>query len=113
MPRAPSKCARFGCETRTTKRYCRDHAIGWQTPGASRTATAEHKAWRLAVLNRCAWRCQTRGPGCEHRASQADHIIPVAEGGQTTMENGAGICVTCHKIKSQREAAEGRRRAGV
>ena len=108
MPRAPSKCGRFGCETRTTRRYCPEHAIGWQTKGASRTATAEHKAWRLAVLNRCGWRCKTQGPGCEGRATQADHIIPVAEGGLTIMENGAGICVTCHKKKSQAEAARGR-----
>jgi len=57
------------------------------------------------VLNRCGWHCQTKGPGCERRATQADHIIPVAEGGQTTMENGAGICVTCHKIKTQAETA--------
>ena len=106
MPRAPSKCARFGCETHTTRRYCPEHAIGWQTKGAPRTA--EHKAWRLAVLNRCGWRCQTQGPGCEGRATQADHIIPVAEGGQTTLQNGAGICVTCHKKKTGAEAARGR-----
>jgi len=101
MPRPPSKCARYGCQTNTTRRYCPDHATGWRVKG---TVTPELKAWRLAVLNRCGWRCQTQGPGCQGRASQADHIIPVAEGGQTTMENGAGICVTCREIKTQAEA---------
>src|SRR5665648_99111 len=105
MPRPPSKCARYGCPTITSRRYCRDHATGWQTKG---TTTPELRAWRLAVLNRCGWRCQTQGPGCERRATQADHIIPVAEGGQTTMQNGAGICVTCHKKEFLAEAARGR-----
>lgn len=109
MPRAPRKCADFTCETRVVgQRYCPAHAVNWQTKGASRTGTTEHKVWRKAVLDRDHWRCQTRGPGCEGRATQADHIIPVAEGGQSTLANGAAICADCHKKKSRAESVRGR-----
>ncbi|MCI0438703.1 MAG: HNH endonuclease [Chloroflexi bacterium] len=63
--------------------------------------------WRKAVLQRdpVCRRCGVRP------SVTADHIIPVARGGQTAMENGQGLCDDCHKAKSQAEAAEGRRRA--
>jgi 5-methylcytosine-specific restriction enzyme A len=116
MPRAPKKCGREGCEVRVTgKRYCPAHVvIGWQTKGASRTSTTEHKAWRKAVLDRDHWWCQIRELGCTRRANNADHIVPVAFGGSAfDLSNGQAACKVCHDKKSKREATEGRRRAGV
>lgn len=109
MPRAPKKCAKDGCETRGTTRYCPGHAIHW-AKGASRTGTAEHKAWRKTVLNRDHWRCQIRGVSCLGKATQADHIVNVKAGGaEFDPANGQGVCEPCHQTKSLREAAEGRR----
>lgn len=83
------------------------------TNGASRTSTSEHKTWRRAVLQRDGHQCQLREPGCTGVATQADHKIPVAWGGNETLDNGQGACESCHQRKTKREAAEGRRRAAA
>lgn len=80
----------------------------WQNSN-SRTSTPEHRAFRRAVLERDDYTCQR----CGHhdptgRTVQADHIENVANGGATDPDNGQTLCVPCHKIKVQRESAEGR-----
>jgi 5-methylcytosine-specific restriction protein A len=111
MPRAPKKCGRTGCTERVTgQTYCAQHQpIGWKSGGRARTDTAESKAWRRAVLDRCHWRCEILGPRCQGRATQADHIRNVAAGGnEHDLANGQGACKPCHDEKTQREAAAGR-----
>lgn len=49
--------------------------------------------------------CQTN-PSIE-----VDHKIPLSEGGSRTGSNLRGVCGPCHRVKTQREAARGRRRA--
>lgn len=113
MPRAPKKCARDGCETRGTGRYCPEHQVRWKQ-GPSRTSTPEHAAWRKAVLDRDHWWCRIQGPGCTGRANHADHITAVAFGGaEFDLTNGQAACPTCHLAKSLAEATEGRRRAAL
>lgn len=111
MPRAPKQCAK--CDTRVIgKPYCKTHTpIDWPT-GNSRTATAEHKAWRKQVLARAKGVCQIHGTTCTYRATEADHILPVAEGGTTTLDNGQAACPPCHRRKTLIEAKRGKQRAG-
>ena len=112
MPRAPKKCASVDCETRVRgKAYCPEHTpINW--PGGTRASTTAHKAWRKRVLAKARGVCQIRGPGCTVRALEADHIIPIAEGGaEHDDSNGQAVCVACHRAKTQAEAARGRRRS--
>ncbi len=46
------------------------------------------------------------------RASEVrDHIVPLAEGGSDTEDNVRGICVDCHKVKTQQESQRGQARA--
>lgn len=40
----------------------------------------------------------------------ADHIVPKAEGGTDERSNYQGLCEPCHRRKTAREAARGRRR---
>ncbi|WP_363319497.1 HNH endonuclease [Leifsonia williamsii] len=112
MPRAPRKCPTPGCENRiTNQRYCYEHTpINWAY-GTDRTNTPLHREWRAAVLQRCGGRCEIRGPKCTGKATEADHITPVAEGGTYTLSNGQGACTTCHAAKTKQEAARGRTRA--
>ena len=113
MPRAPKACACDGCETRIIGRtYCESHTpVNWGRQGATRTGTAQHKAWRRAVLDRDHWRCQLRGPRCTRKATEADHIINVANGGaEFDLNNGQAVCKTCHGEKTQSEAAQALRR---
>ena len=84
---------------------------GWTSGGRSRTDTAEARAWREAVLDRCGRQCEIRGSRCAGRATQADHIVPVAEGGgEYDLDNGQGACDPCHAEKTHAEAARGRAR---
>jgi 5-methylcytosine-specific restriction enzyme A len=65
-----------------------------------------------ACFRRDEWTCVGCGFVGEPNAGQlqADHIIPRAEGGVDTLENLATLCVSCHGIKTQQEAARGRQR---
>jgi 5-methylcytosine-specific restriction protein A len=40
-------------------------------------------------------------------STQADHIVPLAEGGADHESNMQGVCMVCHKAKTQVEAAQG------
>lgn len=66
---------------------------------------------RRRILNRDHHTCQINGPHCTHTATEVDHITPTAEGGPNTDVNLRAVCHTCHREKSQTEAARGRARA--
>ncbi len=44
------------------------------------------------------------------KATQRDHVIPLAEGGRDDETNEQALCEPCHEIKSAAEAQRGRRR---
>lgn len=110
-PRAPRQCPTPGCDNRiTTTRYCDEHTVHHWT-GRSHATGAGHTQWRKTVLSRAKGMCEIRGPGCTHRATEADHRVPVAEGGaRYDPNNGQAACTPCHKAKTQQEAARGRSR---
>lgn len=81
---------------------------GWGQ-GQTRTSSKEHKQWAAQVKRNAGGRCQLRYSGCEGYADEADHVIPVAEGGaEFDVANGQGACSFCHEIKTQAEAARAR-----
>lgn len=53
----------------------------------------------------------TRDPICVHchqrEATVADHIIPIAEHGPNTTDNGQGLCRGCHNTKTAAERNRG------
>lgn len=68
-----------------------------------------HRAWRQAVLTRDAWQCRACGRVCsDRREAHADHIVPVAQGGERySIDNGQCLCVRCHgrKTRGEQQAA--------
>ncbi|MFF2621230.1 HNH endonuclease [Oerskovia jenensis] len=61
------------------------------------------------MLRRDRFRCQIRGPRCLAVATEADHVVPDAEGGAPfALENGQAVCAECHADKTKLEAARGR-----
>lgn len=67
-------------------------------------------AWRkarAACLARARHRCEIRGPGCTGRATHADHVHGIAADPEHKVLQAA--CEPCHKAKTQREAAAGKR----
>ena len=66
--------------------------------------TREWGRIRLAVLARDGWTCQRCGckltPG--NGSATADHIIPIANGGLTTMDNLRAMCNHCNQRRGAR-----------
>ena len=83
---------------------------GWQSNSRGPRSRGFPEAVRLAILARDRNQCQLAYAGCTGWATDADHIIPVFEGGDDEMANGQAACPACHKIKTQAEAARARRR---
>ncbi|WP_425433640.1 HNH endonuclease [Kineococcus rhizosphaerae] len=46
----------------------------------------------------------------ERDSVEVDHVVPASAGGTDDPSNLRGLCVPCHREKSLREAAKGRRR---
>jgi 5-methylcytosine-specific restriction protein A len=42
-------------------------------------------------------------PGCHAVATEADHIVPLDQGGGWELENGQGLCKPCHSRKTRYE----------
>jgi 5-methylcytosine-specific restriction protein A len=65
---------------------------------AARGYGLHHQRWRRMILN--------RSPLCAHcgaPATVADHIVPLRAGGEWTLDNGQGLCLSCHNAKAARE----------
>jgi 5-methylcytosine-specific restriction protein A len=71
---------------------------------------------RAAVRRRDGDSCQLRYAGCLGVGTQIDHRVNVATLGVARADsyddedNLQVVCVPCHKVKTSRESAEGRRR---
>lgn len=57
---------------------------------------------------RCLGCPDHQGASCTNPSTEADHVVPVARGGDHSMLNGAGLCSGCHGHKTKADAAEGR-----
>lgn len=67
-----------------------------------------HKLWRQTVLTVNAFQCQACGVVCDStdakRVPHADHITPIAEGGDRyDLSNGQTLCASCHSKKTTQE----------
>ena len=66
----------------------------------------QHKAWRLAVLERDNWQCRACGRVCaKRREAHADHIIAVIARPDLRYDvaNGQCLCASCHSRKTVAE----------
>ena len=69
--------------------------------------------WSTPTLKRLRAQVLREEPTCRQCgrvATAVDHIIPRAWGGSDARNNLQALCRECHAAKTQREAAEGRRR---
>ena len=84
---------------------------GWQrypSPSARGSKTAARKRWRKQVLARAEYLCCARGPHCLVSATEAHHLIPVAEHPELEYDsdNGVALCTACHaEITAQENRA--------
>lgn len=110
---APKPCTAPGCHVLVTDgsgRCAKHQRPAWTKPV---TATKRITGRKLQALRAELFK---RSPLCVHcaehdvvtPATQRDHIIPLAEGGEDSEENTQGLCDECHDVKSKRESARGR-----
>ena len=106
MPHLPAHpCAHPLCPNLIMEgRYCEEHRhLRWRTRTAPTVARpydrAQHKRWRLLVLG--------RDPICKicntAPSTEADHIVPLDQGGGWSLDNGQGLCASCHGRKTREE----------
>jgi 5-methylcytosine-specific restriction enzyme A len=85
---------------------CTQHAAPpWQGSGRGRDEGGE--AWRTIRARVLAEEPTCRL--CPSASVTVDHVRPIAQGGRTERSNLQGLCGACHKAKTAREAAEGRK----
>lgn len=75
--------------------------------------TAEHRAWRNAVVDRAGHRCEwfVHGVRCDRAAPAhrlfADHIVERKDGGAALdVANGQCLCASHHGLKTFRERSK-------
>lgn len=105
MPRARKHCGYKGCTVLipAAEGRCAEHKSRWNRVGATRTSDPRHVAWATAVRKAHPY-CQLRFAGCKGMTKEADHIIPISQGGAPfDPRNGQGACTPCHLKKSSAE----------
>lgn len=82
--------------------------MGWQQ-------STRWQRTRLVVLERDEFRCRVRLPGCEGEATDADHVIPPADGGDRwDLANLRAACGFCNRSRASRQKhREGWRRSST
>ncbi len=113
MPTKPKKpCATPRCSGLTDGQYCdrcRRKAEARRGSAAQRGYGAEHRAWREEILSLDPYCWDSFKRHTQPVVSTvADHIIPRSDGGESTDENGMGLCVSCHNRKTALEGMTGR-----
>lgn len=83
------------------KNYLRDYILSnmtyLETKDATRLFTQDQ---RMVIFRKSGGKCQICGCDITEDDFEADHIIPYAQGGPTTIANGQALCSTCNKPKS-------------
>lgn len=75
--------------------------------------TQAWKAVRLYVLDRDGWQCQVKGKRCIGSASEADHVVPLADGGAMyDPHNLRAACKPCNGERAARRTNAIRRMRG-
>jgi 5-methylcytosine-specific restriction endonuclease McrA len=73
------------------------------------TYNAQYRRNRTECLRRANWKCQLRiGNVCVGSATQADHIVAVADGGGNEVSNLRAACGPCHAARTAGQGNDAR-----
>jgi len=61
------------------------------------------EATRQRILRRDHYQCTLKYSGCTGRATQVDHLLAKANGGEDTDSNLASSCASCNNYKSSKQ----------
>lgn len=111
----PSKskrpCKRNGCPEVVDSGYCEEHSEQESAPFSDASRSEESrkrkKHYGTKRWQKVRKRVLRRDPICQmcekNPSKEVDHIVPLAEGGDDSMENLQGLCSSCHSAKTIRE----------
>lgn len=111
MPRAPRLCLDSACrEHAEGGPYCPIHKPQPFAGAKERWAAGRPKNYnslRRLILRRDK---TCTHDGCDQPSTEVDHVVPVAEGGDWSPRNLAGLCSPHHLEKTVQDAQRGRQR---
>ena len=115
MRRAPAVCSTHGCPADATRDgKCATHRRKWDNTRRRERLTVngwEEQRRAKRIIQRDNTRCHACGL---LGTDQADHLIPLCDGGTDDETNMAAIHATpCHETKTASERARATRRGGV
>lgn len=102
VPYKPLKpCAHPGCPELLPEgsRYCLAHNPKRYKVADPIYSSAKHRHWARMILSRHPICCSCQ----EAPSAHADHITPLKQGGDYSLENGQGLCHPCHNRKTSKE----------
>jgi 5-methylcytosine-specific restriction protein A len=102
VPYKPLKpCAHPGCAELLPEgnRFCLAHNPKRYKVADAIYSSAKHRHWSKMILARNPICCSCR----EAPSAHADHIMPLKQGGDYSLENGQGLCHPCHNRKTAQE----------
>lgn len=113
---APKPCGHAGCGklVRDGSGRCDKHqSTAWvKKPMATKRTTGRKlQAMRAALFQAQPLCVMCEAQGRVTLATQRDHIVPLAEGGQDTADNTQGLCEPCHEGKSLAERLRAQKRS--
>jgi 5-methylcytosine-specific restriction protein A len=106
-------CKQPGCpQLLTGQPFCPTHARpAWQHVTEPIPLPPDWPQIQAAVLARDSHRCRINGPRCITHATQVDHVVNRAAGGNHSPANLVAACLPCHATKSGREGNQARQAA--
>ena len=116
MKSAPKPCNKPGCGVLVrdgTARCDKHKPEAWtKKPTATKRITGRKlQALRAELFTSNPLCAECERQGRVTRATQRDHIKPLAEGGADDASNVQGLCVSCHDLKSEAERLRAMRRS--
>lgn len=109
MPSKPKRpCKKTGCPELVESGFCESHSKGADNVRDRSKEAQERKGhYSTERWKKVRKRVLRRDPICqmceEEPSQEVDHITPLAEGGDDSMENLQGLCESCHSKKTMRE----------
>lgn len=111
--RSPTARIPFSDAPQGTCRWCGEEILRddgtvnarrrWHEPCVEAYRETWPAAWRKAVLARDGGVCVECPHDTPHDDWQADHILPLIDGGDWTLDNAQTLCPTHHRVKTSAE----------
>ena len=92
-------CAELNIDPRIERRQKHKNARTYRRTISKRTSQHRHYFTRDEVIRRDNATCHLCGKTCEPHEIHIDHVIPLARGGQHTLDNVKVACAHCNMSK--------------